>query len=60
MPFGMKTAPATFQTMMCNSVLQGLESFADAYVDDVEIDTATDIETIFAQHLTHLREVFDR
>ena len=63
MPFGMKTAPATFQRMMRDSVLQGLESFADACIDDIEIDTADtleDVETIFAQHLTHLREVFDR
>ena len=59
----MKTGPATFQRMMRDSVLQGLESFADAYTDDVEIDTADtleDTETIFAQHLKHLREVFDR
>ena len=56
MPFGMKTAPATFQRMMRDNVLQDLESFADAYIDDVEVDTAT----TFAQHLIHLREVFNR
>jgi hypothetical protein len=56
MPFGMKTAPATFQRMMKHKVLNGLESFADAYIDDVEIDTST----TFEQHLNHLRQVFDR
>ena len=35
---------------------RSLESFADAYIDDVEVDTAT----TFAQHLIHLREVFNR
>ncbi|CAB3985651.1 Hypothetical predicted protein [Paramuricea clavata] len=40
MPFGMKTAPATFQRMMRDKVLQDLESFADAYIDDVEIAKA--------------------
>ena len=44
MPFGMKTAPATFQRMMRDKVLQGLESFADAYIDNVEVDTSTTFE----------------
>ena len=44
MPFGMKTTPATFRRMICDSVLQGLESFADAYIDDVEVDTADTLE----------------
>ena len=44
MPFGMKTASATFQRMMKHKVLNGLESFADAYIDDVEIDTSTTFE----------------
>ena len=56
MPFGMKTAPATFQRMMKHKVLNGLESFADVYIDDVKIDTST----TFEQHLVHLRQVFDR
>ena len=33
-----------------------MESFADAYIDDVEVDTST----TFSQHLIHLREVFSR
>ena len=56
MPFGMKTAPATFQRMMRDKVLQGLESFADAYIDDVEVDTST----TFEEHSLHLRKVFER
>ena len=56
MPFGMKTAPATFQRMMRDKVLQGLESFADAYIDEVEVDTST----TFEEHLLHLRKVFER
>ena len=59
----MKTAPATFQRMMRDSVLKGLERFADAYMDDIEIDTVDaleDTENGFVQHLMQLREVFDR
>ena len=47
MPFGMKTAPET--------VLKGLD-FADAYIDDVEVDTPTP----FPQHLSELRKVLQR
>ena len=53
MPFGMKTAPATFQRMMSKIVLKGLD-FADAYIDDVEVDTPTS----FPQHLSLLRKLF--
>jgi hypothetical protein len=42
--------------MMKQEVLNGLEAFADAYIDDVEIDTST----TFEQHLIDLRRVFDR
>ena len=55
MPFGMKTAPATFERMMSEIVLRGLE-FADAYIDDVEVDTPTS----FPQHISELRQVFQR
>jgi hypothetical protein len=41
---------------MKHEVLNGLEAFADAYIDDVEIDTST----TFEQHLIDLRRVFDR
>lgn len=52
MPFGMKTAPASFQGMMSEKVLQGLD-FADAYIDDVEVDMSTS----FPQHLLELQQV---
>ena len=55
MPFGMKTAPASFQRMMSEKVLQGLD-FADAYIDDVEVDTSTS----FPQHLFELQQVLER
>ena len=51
MPFGMK-ALATFQRMMLETVLKGLD-FADAYIDDAEVDTPTS----FPQHLSELRQV---
>ena len=38
MPFGMKTAGATFQRMMSDVVLKGF-NFAGAYIDDLEVDT---------------------
>ena len=41
---------------MHDTVLQGLESFTDAYIDDIEVDTMT----TFLQHLLHLREVCNR
>ena len=55
LPFGMKTAPATFQRMMSDVVLKGLD-FADAYIDDVEVDTPTSV----SQHLLELRQVLQR
>ena len=55
MPFGMKTASATFQRMMTETVLRGLP-FADSYIDDIELDTPTS----FSQHLSELRQVFQR
>ena len=55
MPFGMKTAPATFQRMMSDVVLKDLH-FADAYIDDVEVDTPSTSE----QHLLELHQILDR
>lgn len=34
MPFGLQGAPATFQRLM-DRVVQGLQDFTDAYLDDV-------------------------
>ena len=55
MPFGMKTAPATFQRMMSETVLKQL-AFADAYIADVEVDTPTS----FPLHVSELRQVLQR
>lgn len=55
MPFGLKTAPATFQAMM-NSVLSGLTgSRCFVFLDDVVI-----YATSLAEHDVKLREVFSR
>ena len=54
MPFGLHSAPATFQRMM-NHVLRGCEQFAGAYLDDVVIHSKT-----WQEHLQHLQEVFSR
>ena len=55
MPFGMKTALATFQRMMTDVVLKDLDC-AYAYIDDVEVDTPS----TFAQHLPDLRQILER
>ena len=54
MPFGMKTASATFKQMMLDEVLKDVH-LADAYIDDVEVDTSS----TFEQHLLELRQVLD-
>ena len=55
MPFGMKTAPATFQRMMTNKVLAGTKCKADAYIDDVEVDSSN-----FNEHVKALQETLQR
>ena len=40
MPFGLRRAPATFQRLM-NRLLQGLEDFVSAYLDDIIIYSHT-------------------
>ena len=54
MPFGMKTAPGSFQKMI-QKVLKGTESFASAYIDDIVIRSQT-----WRDHLNHVREVLCR
>ena len=55
LPFGLKTAPATFQKMM-NSVLSGLTgSRCFVYLDDIVIYAKS-----LADHNTKLREVLER
>ena len=53
MPFGLSTAPATYQRAM-DQALRGLP-FARAYMDDVLVHSSS-----FSEHLGHLQTVFDR
>ena len=54
MPFGLRNAPSTFQRCM-NEVLQGLEDFSSAYIDDIVVFSRT-----WEEHLAHLKQVLDR
>lgn len=54
MPFGLSNAPAVFQELM-SVVLQGLNEFAIAYLDDILIFSST-----LEDHLKHLDMIFDR
>ena len=54
MPFGLSCAPGIFCELM-SVVLEGLESFASAYMDDVLIFSET-----IEDHLKHISVVFNR
>ena len=54
MPFGLTNAPAVFMMLM-QTVLQGLENFSLAYLDDILIFSKTAEE-----HQQHIQQVFDR
>ena len=55
MPFGLKTAPATFQRMM-NTILLGLNGVkCFVYLDDIVV-----YGKCLAEHIERLEEVFDR
>ena len=54
MTFGLTAAPAIFQKLM-SKVLEGLDHFATAYLDDILIYCL-----ILEEHLRHVQEVFDR
>jgi hypothetical protein len=55
MPFGLKNAPASFQKLM-NKVLKGfINKFAQVYIDDINVYSKT-----FEDHISHLRQVFER
>ena len=54
MPFGLHSAPATFQRTM-NHVLRECQDIAGAYIDDVVIFSHG-----WGEHLEHLREVFSQ
>ena len=52
MPLGLQGAPATFQRHV-DKVLQGLEDYAAAYIDDLVIHSTT-----WEEHLTQIQTVF--
>lgn len=54
MPFGLQGAPAVFQRMMDN-ILVDCEEYAAAYLDDVVIHSNT-----WADHIHHLNDVLER
>ena len=54
MPFGLTMAPAIFQELMAR-VLEGLDQFTVAYLDDILIYSAT-----LEEHLAYIQNVFDR
>ena len=54
MPFGLKNAPAIFSELM-NIVLDGLDKFAIAYLDDILIYSRS-----LEEHLKHIKIVFER
>ena len=52
MPFGLHSAPATFQQMI-NHVLCGCQDFARGYLDDIVVYSRS-----WEEHLDHFRQVF--
>ena len=54
MPFGLVTAPSTFQELL-DWVFEGLSGFSTAYLDDISIYSET-----LEDHLVHFRKMFDR
>lgn len=54
MPFGLKTAPATFQRLMSTVLRPYLGKFCHCFIDDVIVFSA-DLQT----HMQHLKAVFD-
>ena len=55
LPFGLKTAPFIFQRMV-GRLLEGLEAFAVAYIDDILIFTKGSL----TDHLDKIQQVFER
>ena len=52
MPFGLHSAPATFQRLM-NYALRSCESYSKSYIDDIAV-----YSQIWEEHIEHLRELF--
>lgn len=55
MPFGLHSAPATFQRLLDRIIGPEMDPYAFAYLDDIIVLGET-----FEEHLHHLREVFRR
>lgn len=55
MPFGLHSAPATFQRLMDEVLRPTLEPYVFVYLDDIIVVSQT-----FREHLDRLTEVFDR
>ena len=55
MPFGLKGAPGTFQRLMSQEVLAGLQDMCRVYLDDVIIYSQS-----WEEHLQHLARVLER
>ena len=54
MPFGLRNAPASFQTMM-DRILDDIQDFSGAYMDDIIIFSQT-----WEDHMAHIKCVLDR
>ena len=54
MPFGLVTAPSTFQRLM-DEILHRLHNFSVAYLDNILIHSLT-----WEDHLVHLTTVFEK
>ena len=54
MPFGLVSAPSTFQRLM-DQVLEGLHIYSAAYLDDILVHSAS-----WEEHILHLNQVFER
>ena len=54
MPFGLHSAPATFQRMI-DEILRDCRSFSGSYIDDIAI-----FSNSWEEHVQHLQEVFSR
>ena len=54
MPFGLQGAPATFQRLV-DVVIQGLDDFTAAYLDDIIVYSKT-----WTEHLQHIQQVMER
>ena len=54
MPFGLKTAPATFQRMMDTVLRKYLHKFCFGYMDDIVVFSKS-----LQEHLQHLKLIFE-